>query len=74
MTTVMTGGKPTQITSKDIMEHICATIDTMGKTPQGFSGKYVGAHSIWSSFAMQMYLQSDMIYTLMLQGRWISDA
>ena len=72
--TVMTGKRVTKITSHEIMKHIGATVHTLGKSQPGFTAADVGTHSIRSSCAMQMYLQGAMVYTIMLQGRWSSDA
>ena len=70
----MNGGRLTNILSVEVMLHIRATVNTIGKKILGFTGDDVGTHSIRSSCAMQMYLQGAMVYTIMLQGRWSSDA
>jgi hypothetical protein len=71
--TVLSGGKIKHITSTEILLHIRATVDTIGKRSLGFVSSDVGTHSIRSSCDMQMYLQGAMVYTIMLQGRWCSD-
>ena len=48
------------------------TVDNMSGL--GFTGKDVGTHSIRSSFAMALYLSKRAISTIMLLGRWCSDA
>ena len=48
------------------------TVDNMSGL--GFKGKDVGTHSIRSSFAMALYLSKRAISTIMLLGRWCSDA
>ena len=40
----------------------------------GFTGAEVGTHSIRSSLAMALYLAKRPITTIMLLGRWSSDA
>jgi hypothetical protein len=45
-----------------------------GKDVLGFEAWEVGAHSIQSAVAMAMYLAGIPVYTIMLIGRWSSDA
>ena len=40
----------------------------------GFTSDNIGTHSVRSSLAMMMYLAKEQIYTIMLIGRWSSDA
>ena len=68
------GNKIKYITSKALLKHIRMTVDVIGKSVLGFSGKDVGTHSIRSSLAMALYLQRKQISTIMLIGRWSSDA
>ena len=56
----------------EMLIHIRHTVDNM--TGLGFSGKDVGTHSIRSSLAMALYLSRRPISTIMLLGRWSSDA
>jgi hypothetical protein len=46
----------------------------MGKDKLGFSEDEVGTHSNRSAGAMSMFLSGTPIYTIMLIGRWSSDA
>ena len=46
----------------------------MGKARLGFDALRVGTHSIRTSFAMMLYLQHIHPLTIMLMGRWSSDA
>ena len=62
------------ITQKEILQHIQSTVSSIGKDKLGFTADKVGTHSIRSSFAMQLYLQNESVYTIMLQGRWKSDS
>ena len=41
-----------------------------GKERLGFSHKEVGTHSIWSGFAMKLYLAKVYPETTMIMGRW----
>ena len=43
-------------------------------TGLGFEGKETGTHSIRSSLAMALYLSKRPVSTIMLLGRWSSDA
>jgi hypothetical protein len=49
----------------------CATI---GSTRLGFEPEEIGTHSLCSGAAMEMYLAGVPVYTIMLIGRWSSDA
>ena len=60
------------ITSKEIFKHISHTVENIDGL--GFSGKDVGTHSIRSSLAMTLYLAKRPVSTIMLLGRWSSDA
>lgn len=72
--TVMHKGKLKKIKSSDILKHIRATVNTIGKDTLGFEAKEVGCHSIRSSFAMLLYLNGVRSDKIMLQGRWRSQA
>jgi hypothetical protein len=43
-------------------------------TPYGLNAKDIGLHSFRSSAAMAMYLANVPVFTIMLLGRWSSDA
>ena len=55
-----------------MLNHLKHTVDSM--TGLGFTGKDVGTYSIRSSLAMALYLKKRMVSTIMLIGRWCSDA
>ena len=63
-----------QITSKEIETDIKRAVKLVGKDKLGFGPEEVGTHSVRSSLAMQLYLQRVPPYTIMLIGRWRSDA
>ena len=69
---VMIGKKMSFIKRDDMLTHIRHTVDNMSGL--GFTGKDVGTHSIRSSLAMALYLSRRPVSTIMLLGRWSSDA
>ena len=62
------------ITSSAILLAIQAVVGFFGKDNLGFEEDKVGTHSNSSSAAMIMYLNSLPVYTIMLVGRWSSEA
>ena len=63
-----------RIRSNEVMADLQCSVDAVGADVLGFSGKEVGTHSVRSSLAMMMYLAKEQVYTIMLTGRWSSDA
>ena len=55
-----------------MFQHIANTVGNMEGL--GFTKDEVGTHSIRSSLAMSLYLAQRPITTIMLLGRWSSDA
>ena len=72
LNTVMIGNKRHYIHSREMMKHLQHTVDNISGL--GFTGKDIGTHSIRSSFAMALYLSRRPVSTIMLMGRWSSDA
>ena len=70
--TVQLGKTLKQITRDEMLTHIRHTVDNMNGL--GFTGKEVGTHSVRSSLAMALYLSKRPVSTIMLLGRWSSDA
>ena len=66
-------GKLMDMTGDTAREHLRCFIRTIDKS-WGLNDKDVGLHSIRSSAAMAMYLNGIPVYTIMLLGRWSSDA
>ena len=62
------------ITSKPILQHLRLACSPYGSSCLGFEPHEVGTHSLQSGAAMEMYLGEIPVYTLMLIGRWLSDA
>ena len=56
----------------DMLTHLQHTVDNMSGL--GFKGDEVGTHSIRSSLAMALYMTKRPVSTIMLLGRWSSDA
>ena len=71
--TVFIGKQRYYVKATDMFQHISVTVDSMQDT-LGFDGSKVGTHSIRSSLAMALYLARRPITTIMLIGRWCSDA
>ena len=70
--TVLIGKKIDYITRDNMRNHLRHTVDNMSGL--GFTEKDVGTHSIRSSLAMALYLKRRPVSTIMLLGRWSSDA
>ena len=62
------------ITSKEIIDAINASAEAIGWDNLGVKKGDFGTHSIRSGGAMAMYLDEVSIYTIMLIGRWSSEA
>ena len=67
-------GKVFLVTSSDAMTALRSAAKTIGTQKLGFSPTEIGTHSIRSGAAMAMYLDEVPVYTIMLNGRWSSDA
>jgi hypothetical protein len=68
------GRKFSHITSTEILHDIRAAVTAIGKHILGFTAADVGTHSNRSGAAMMMNLAGIPTYTIMLIGRWASDA
>jgi hypothetical protein len=68
------GNNLSNITSTEILQDIKAAVDAIGKNVLGFDSSEVGTHSNRSGAAMMMHMAGIPTYTLMLIGRWASDA
>ena len=67
-------GKFTQVTGKEMTTLIRKAVANMGTERLGFKPKDCGTHSIRSAAAMAMHMAGVPVYTIMLIGRWSSDA
>ena len=66
--------KLVHITSSQTRAQIRATVHSMGEATLGVKAENVGTHSLRSSCAMLLYLGQVRTSTIMLLGRWKSDA
>jgi hypothetical protein len=62
------------LTSQTLINALRDAVIAVGEDSLGFKASEVGTHSIRSGAAMQMYLGECPVYTIMLIGRWSSDA
>jgi hypothetical protein len=67
-------GEPCLVTSKELLTKIQACVAAMGRARLGFGPLEIGTHSIRSAAEMSMFLADMLVYTIMLLGRWSSDA
>jgi hypothetical protein len=72
--TVWRNDRCDQITSRQVITTLCAACATIGSARLGFEPDEIGTHSLCSGTDMEMYLAGVPIYTIMLIGRWSSDA
>jgi hypothetical protein len=68
------GGKGFSIPSSLILLKIRRAVSQVGHSALGFSANKVDMHSNRSGGAMGMFLSGTPVYTIMLMGRWSSDA
>jgi hypothetical protein len=57
-----------------ILRRIRQVVDFLGTEMLGFTSDEVGTHSNRSRGGMGMFLAGTPVYTIMLMGRWSSDA
>jgi hypothetical protein len=72
--TIFMGKKAYQIPSDIFLTTIRRAVKDLGSAALGFGPDEVGTHSNRSGGAMSMFLSGTPIYTIMLIGRWSSDA
>ena len=72
--TYLRGKSLVQITSANVRVALRRAVLAIGPDKLGFGPNDVGTHSIRSGAAMAMYLAREPVYTIMLLGRWSSDA
>ena len=66
--------EPVELTSTAIRNSLRCTVKTLGKEALGFAETEIGTHSLRSGAAMAMYLAHVPTFTIMIIGRWSSDA
>ena len=62
------------ITSDHVIQVLRGAAALFGEDRLGFTIKDIGTHSIRSGAAMAIYLDNVPVYTIMIIGRWSSDA
>ena len=62
------------VTSAEMVAALMDAVCAIGEDKLGFKEKKVGTHSQRSGAAMSMYLGECPVYTIMIFGRWYSDA
>ena len=62
------------ISSKEMVQALQAAVESVGEDKLGIKKEDVGTHSIRSGAAMAMYLGECPVFTIMMIGRWSSDA
>ena len=62
------------ITSAEMVKALRAAVTSIGEEVLGIKAEDIGTHSIRSGAAMAMYLGECPVYTIMMIGRWSSDA
>ena len=62
------------ITSAEMTQALRSAVISIGEEVLGINASDVGTHSIRSGAAMAMYLGECPVYTIMMIGRWSSDA
>jgi hypothetical protein len=67
-------GKFVLLTGKEMTKLIRRAVADIGSAVLGFTPEECGTHSLRSAAAMAMHLAGVPVYTIMLIGRWSSDA
>jgi hypothetical protein len=62
------------VTSDDVRRVLRVAATVLGEEALGFKPSEIGTHSIKSGAAMAMHLAEVPVYTIMIIGRWSSDA
>jgi len=67
-------GKTHNFSGPELLKRLRFATTSIGSDSLGFTAKEVGLHSARSGAAMAMYLAHVPVFTIMLLGRWSSDA
>jgi hypothetical protein len=67
-------GQPSRFTAAGLLALYRTNARAMGEENLGFPAELIGTHSNRSAAAMAMYLNGIPTYTIMILGRWSSDA
>jgi hypothetical protein len=71
---VLINNRITQVTSENVINALRDAVVAIGEHRLGITKDQIGTHSIRSGAAMAMYLGECAVFTIMLIGRWLSDA
>jgi hypothetical protein len=71
---IMINNRITHVMSQDIINALQDAVVAIGEHRLGINKEDIGMHSIRLGAAMAMYLGECAVYTIMLIGRWSSDA
>ncbi len=74
ISTIMINGQMTHVTSQNVIDALQDSVVAIGEHQLGINRDEIGMHLIRSGAAMAMYLGECAIFTIMLVGRWSSDA
>ena len=74
MSAVWINDRIKHITSTEIIEALRAAVIAIGEDQLGIKADDVGTHSIISAAEMAMYLGECPVYTIVMIGRWSSNA
>ena len=74
ISTYISNGTAGNVKSVQVINALRDVVGAIGETRLGIAKEEVGTHSIRSGAAMAMYLGECPVYTVMLIGRWSSDA
>jgi hypothetical protein len=72
--TVWNHARREQIKLRQVIMSLRSVCATIGSAHLGFDPSKIGTHSLRLGIAMEMYLAGVKVYTIMLIGRWSSDA
>ena len=72
--TILVDNKLARISSSTMLSKLRSAVRTLGETKLGFKAEDIGTHSLRSGAAMAMYLADVATFTIMMIGRWSSDA
>ena len=71
---VWRNGRIQHVTSEEMVVSLRAAVAAIGEEKFGFKCSEIGTHSLRSGAAMAMFLDNVPVYTIMMIGRWSSDA
>jgi len=71
---LLENGSIYKFSGKDLLTHLRRAAESLGPDKLGYTSDQIGLHSARSGAAMAMYLAGVPVFTIMLLGRWSSDA